>query len=252
MKEIIAISHFQESHSMKRSREADVGGTEENYRKGQARSNRSAEHTGCHIGNLSPTNSEPAGIGALALWTEISQSLPAGTDDNNSSFESLSLLPTHSSELGNLPIYESFTDCSMDEHWSFDVAATSSLNSQTSTWLNDNSHIPSPIQMPITSQTSTSQNLLSSYSHRLSFDGLTATSLGIESLPDFSADICLPLCNSAMSEAEQAKIRSSPDVGDALGNQHLNPSNTSLPEWDDWGTYMANVDEILQNMNPRG
>ncbi|KAJ3794574.1 fungal-specific transcription factor domain-containing protein [Lentinula aff. detonsa] len=233
LREIIAISHFHhdrrldsESRSMKRSREAALGDAEAETLE-RASSISSEKHDERQIASNSRVSTTKTGTTGTAGLTDSMQSpKPAGPDDD-SLFESMSLLPTHSSELGRLPIYESFTDQSLDEQWSFDVPMASLFNPlHDSTWLNDNSRFPELIQVPEVSQAADSQNLLYPQD---SSGGSSATSVSQSGLDD---------------------IRFGLDVGDSLNTRDSNYSNASS-EWDDWGRYMASVDEVLQSMNPR-
>ncbi|KAH7875845.1 fungal-specific transcription factor domain-containing protein [Lentinula edodes] len=247
LREIIAISHFHDDQcppdtgpcSMKRSLEAASDDTTEDSSSVRARGSNTPEEY-CDRQISSDHNSMDTAT--LPRWMQSPPFQSSGTH-NDTDFESMSLLPTHSSELGSLPIYESFTDWSMDEQWSFD-AGTSSSNSQ-QTRSNADPHIHASMTMQTQSATSLLHNRSSTYSPTLVFDSLNTTSLEIESRATFTAPLFSPAGGSAISQDVTGTVS---DNADVLRNQDTNPND---PGWDDWGAYMANVDEVLQSMNPR-
>ncbi|KAJ3852833.1 fungal-specific transcription factor domain-containing protein [Lentinula lateritia] len=229
LREIIAISHFPAEDSS--NVRACGSNTLEEYCDRQISS-----------AQTSTTNHNPMDTATLPRWIQSPPLQSSGTH-NDTDFESMSLLPTHSSELGSLPIYESFTDWSMDEQWSFD-AGTSSINSQ-QTWSNDGPHTHASMSMPTQFESSLSQNQSSSYSPTLVFDSLNTISSEIESHPTFPAPLFSLTGGSAISQDATGTVS---DNADVVINQDTNPND---PGWDDWGAYMANVEEVLQSINPR-
>ncbi|GAW05467.1 Transcriptional activator protein acu-15 [Lentinula edodes] len=230
LREIIAISHFHDDQCppdtgpclMKRSLEAASDDTTEDSSSVRARGSNTPEEY-CDRQISSDHNSMDTAT--LPRWMQSPPFQSSGTH-NDTDFESMSLLPTHSSELGSLPIYESFTDWSMDEQWSFD-AGTSSSNSQ-QTWSNADPHIHASMTMQTQSATSLLHNRSSTYSPTLVFDSLNTTYLEIESRATFTAPLFSPAGGSAISQDVTGTVS---DNADVLRNQDTNPND---PGWDDW------------------
>ncbi|KAJ3823960.1 fungal-specific transcription factor domain-containing protein [Lentinula raphanica] len=246
LREIIAISHFHheqrldyQTSGMKRSHEAALGGGEDRDDSEQTKNQMaSSERLISGHPNLINNGASATNFGFEHAENATTRSSHSTEPGGNNLFENLSMLPTHSSELGSLPVYESFTDWSMDNQWLYNTTMASSLHTsnQASTWSNDNGHHP---QLH-----SSTPNVLQAASAPVTFSSASLFEIG--NLQDLSAPILGPSTGDFAMSTDGTPIRV-----DAPESEDTNTNNFTTPDWDDWGKYMASVDEVLQSMNPR-
>jgi len=266
LKEIIRISHFQhentqlnrlaDSRSVKRSREAapetinpesDSNSVSSSYPVAERRFSGRQQVPVATAGN--------SGLEPRVLAREMQQ--PSSPLHSESSAADISesrmdfTLPTHSSELGSLPVYESFADWPMRD-WSFSFTTPPTLSGfdvqpqpQPVWTLSEESTPPvHPMAMNLFSSASPEAVIDSALlSHNtLMFDGTGANQDLFHSSPRepfMKLDATHPhygLGDASVHEGHDA---------------NLNTSATKVKGWDDWDSYIASVDEVLQSVQRR-
>lgn len=194
LREIISISHFHldQRLSTKRSRETELDTIDSVTGDSYPVDTSSIGHRDRQM-SATAVDTEQSNPGASAQWmgSPLLQGLqsvisPEGADFQ--SYNNLFSLPTHTHELGSLPIYESFAEWPTHNQW-----LSSSTQTQPSRPI---SNLPTPVEFPAQSQPQSSlnsnlnlsnvipnfafssQSLISpnSYSHGLAFEGVGVTS----------------------------------------------------------------------------
>ncbi|KIK51276.1 hypothetical protein GYMLUDRAFT_78264 [Collybiopsis luxurians FD-317 M1] len=230
LREIILVSHFHHSMwlpsdasgllSTKRSHEIALESIDENDNSENADGSVSAFHgdrpmAGSHrvsavlaAGQASTSSSQTSNT-----WMQFLQS---------SKDPDFFHLPTRSKELGNLPIYESFTDNNLLS----DAAATSSFDFS----LQQTEQIPISTDAP---------NQPQSFFNDISGIGLTSP-------PGLTFGHINALYPAGNFLGEFVNMAESQNL-----DLNLPDAPNMTRDLDDWASYMATVDEILHNVNPR-
>ncbi|KIK55763.1 hypothetical protein GYMLUDRAFT_831129 [Collybiopsis luxurians FD-317 M1] len=261
LREIIAISRIHHDKqisdssalSIKRSREVAVDGI------GEDDSDQTKDMPGEHLdrtvaGSRRVSLGDIGGLSNPSDITTSSQSpsellssLPSfGAHSSSGATDNFLNLPIRSSELGNLPVYESFADWPMTDQWTFDSAGSSSSGDPESIWpLTDTgSQLTETLSSNMEDSSFLSHNLPSS-GPEATFDNFGFT-FGIGSHQLFSSTPPSALENSAQNNVQCGLQDPNVPV-----TPEFNSNSSMANDLDDWSSYMASVDQVLQNINTR-